>query len=103
MALASTDGSATSGTLLFSPSTTELVVVADGLTTPPEGQEYRCWLLVDGARQDVGKMFFADDLAYWVGDTPAVATISDGATFGVSLTSVDSPSLDADPVIVGAL
>ena len=103
VALASTDGSATSGTLLFSPSTTELVVVADGLATPPEGQEYRCWLLVDGERQDVGKMFFADTLAYWVGDTPAVATISDGATFGVSLTSVERPSLDADPVIVGAL
>jgi hypothetical protein len=103
VALASTDGSATSGTLLFSPSTTELVVVADGLTTPPEGQEYRCWLLVDGERQDVGKMFFADDLAFWVGDTPAVATISDGATFGVSLTSVESPSLDADPIIVGEL
>ena len=103
VALASTDGSATSGTLLFSPSTTELVVVADGLTTPPEGQEYRCWLLVDGERQDVGKMFFADDLAFWVGDTPAVATINDGATFGVSLTSVESPSLDADPIIVGEL
>ena len=48
-------------------------------------------------------MFFADDLAFWVGDTPAVATISDGATFGVSLTSVESPSLDADPIIVGEL
>jgi hypothetical protein len=103
VALASTDGSATTGTLLFSPSTTDLVVVADGLTLPPEGQEYRCWLLVDGERQDVGKMFFADELAFWVGDTPAVATIDDGATFGVSLTSVDSPSLDADPIIVGEL
>jgi hypothetical protein len=103
VALASTDGSDTSGTLLFSPSTTELVVVADGLTTPPDGQEYRCWLLVDGERQDVGKMFFADDLAFWVGDTPEVATISDGATFGVSLTSVERPSLDADPIIVGEL
>jgi len=103
VALASTDGSATSGTLLFSPSTTELVVVADGLTTPPDGQEYRCWLLLEGERQDVGKMFFADELAFWVGDTPAVATIGDDATFGVSLTSVDSPSLDADPVLVGEL
>jgi hypothetical protein len=103
VSLASTDGSATSGSLLFSPSTTELVVVADGLTEPPAGQEYRCWLLLDGTRQDVGRMFFADDLAYWVGDTPAVATIEDGTTFGVSLTQVDAPSLDADPVIVGEL
>ena len=103
VALASTDGSATSGSLLFSPSTTELVVVADGLTQPPDGQEYRCWLLVDGVRQDVGRMFFADELAFWVGETPEVATVPAGTTFGVSLTEVDDPSLDADPVIVGEL
>lgn len=103
VALASTDGSATSGSLLFSPSTTELVVVADGLARPPDGQEYRCWLDLDGTRQDVGRMFFADDLAFWVGDTPAVSSIGDGATFGVSLTDVDAPVLDADPVIVGEL
>jgi hypothetical protein len=101
VALAATDGSDTSGSLLFSPSTTELVVVADGLTEPPDGQEYRCWLLIDGQRQDVGRMFFADDLAFWVGETPEVATVEPGATFGVSLTEVDDPSLDADPVIVG--
>jgi hypothetical protein len=103
VSLASTDGSPIYGSLLFSPSTTELVVVADGLSKPAEGQEYRCWLLVDGTRTDVGKMFFADDLAFWAGDTPEVAMISDGTTFGVSLTEVDAPSLDADPVIVGQL
>ncbi|MEZ0239532.1 MAG: anti-sigma factor [Chloroflexota bacterium] len=103
VSLASTDGSPIYGSLLFSPSTTELVVVADGLSLPPEGQEYRCWLLVDGTRTDVGKMFFADDLAFWAGDTPEVASVSDGTTFGVSLTEVDAPSLDGDPIIVGQL
>jgi Anti-sigma-K factor rskA len=103
VALASTDGSETTGSLLFSPSTTELVVVADGLAQPPAGQEYRCWLLLDGARRDVGRMFFADELAFWAGDTPEVATVGEGTTFGVSLTQVDTPSLDADPVIVGEL
>ena len=103
VALASTDGSPTYGSLLFSPTTTELVVIADGLTEPPSGQEYRCWLLLEGTRQDVGRMFFADDLAFWVGDTPAVASIAEGTTFGVSLTEVGAPSLDADPVIVGEL
>jgi hypothetical protein len=103
VALASTDGSSTAGSLLFSPSTTELVVVADGLDQPPEGQEYRCWLLLDGTRRDVGRMFFADELAFWVGDTPEVATVEPGTTFGVSLTQVDAPSLDGDPVIVGEL
>ena len=68
------------------PSTTELVVVADGLTEPPDGPGVPLLAARRRDAQDVGKMFFADDLAFWVGDTPAVATISDGTTFGVSLT-----------------
>jgi hypothetical protein len=48
-------------------------------------------------------MFFADDLAYWVGDTPEVISAGPGTTFGVSLTDIGGSSLDADPVIVGQL
>lgn len=101
VALTAVDGSATAGSLLYSPATTRLVVVATGLTPPPAGREFRCWVLVDGARQPVGRMFFAGDLAFWVGDTPAVATLGDGVTFGVSLAEVGGSSLDAEPVIVG--
>lgn len=101
--LTPTGGSATSGTLLFSPSTTRLVVVAEELQTPPDGKEYRCWMEIDGRREDVGRMFFAGNLAFWVGDTPAVSDAPDGTAFGVSLTDVASPSLDADPVILGTL
>jgi hypothetical protein len=103
VSLASTDGGSTTGTLLFSPETSKLVVVASDLALPPSGKEYRCWVVVDGQRRNVGKMFFADELAYWVGDTPEVSTIPDGTTFGVSLTDVGRTSLDADPVIVGEL
>ncbi len=103
VALTATDGGPTAGSLLFSPSTTMLVVVADGLTRPPDGREYRCWMEVDGQRTSVGKMFFADDLAYWVGDTPEVTGAGPGTTFGVSLTDIGGPSLEADPVIVGQL
>jgi hypothetical protein len=103
VSLWATDGGATSGSLLFSPSTTQLVVVADGLARPTEGREYRCWVEVAGERSPVGKMFFADDLAYWVGDTPAVSAVGPGTTFGVSLADVGGPSLEADPVIVGQL
>jgi hypothetical protein len=95
------DDSLAGGTLLFSPGTTQLVVVATGLTEPEAGKEYRCWVVVDGERQAVGKMFFSNKLAYWVGDTPAVATLDRGATFGVSLADVDGTSLDAPPVIAG--
>lgn len=101
--LSPTGSSATSGTLLFSPSTTRLVVVAQELQAPPNGKEYRCWMEVDGRREDVGRMFFAGDLAFWVGETPAVTDAPDGTAFGVSLTDVASPTLDADPVILGKL
>ena len=91
------------GTLLFSPSTSKLLVVAYDLTKPPSGQEYRCWVEIDGQRHNVGKMFFAGELAFWVGQTPEAATFPAGATFGVSPTAVGSPSLEADPVITGQL
>jgi hypothetical protein len=101
--LAATGGTPTSGTLLFSPSTTKLVVVANELQSPPVGKEYRCWVEVDGRREDVGRMFFAGDLAFWVGDTPQVSDLPDGSAFGVSLTDVASPTLEAEPVILGQL
>lgn len=101
--LAATGAADTSGTLLYSPSTTKLVVVATRLESPPSGKEYRCWVEVDGRREDVGKMFFAGGLAFWVGDTPAVSDLPDGTPFGVSLADVASPSLEADPVIRGEL
>ncbi len=99
--LASPAGAATSGTLLYSPSTTELVVVADGLTEPASGMEYRCWVDIDGARQGIGKMFFGGGLAYWVGPSPAVAGLDGGATFGVSLVSADGGTVAPDPVLTG--
>lgn len=101
--LVSTSGGSTAGTLLFSPSTTELTVTATDLEEPPSGKEWRCWVEVDGQRRDVGKMFYAEDLAFWVGKTPAVSDLPDGTMFGVSLTDVGGTSLDADPVISGEL
>jgi hypothetical protein len=75
------------GTLVFSPSTSELVVVATGLTPPPAGQEYRVERADD--RERVGLMFFSDGLAYWVGPVPAVEGLSGEARFGVSLVTLD--------------
>jgi hypothetical protein len=101
--LASTAGGNTTGTLLFSPSTSRLVVVAYDLVQPPSGQEYRCWVEIDGQRHDVGRMFFADELAFWVGETPEVSDLPSGTVFGVSATSIGSASLEAEPVIRGQL
>jgi hypothetical protein len=102
VALAASDAD-TSGSLLFSPTTTKLVVVVTGLDRPPAGKEYRCWVDVAGKRENVGRMFFAEDLAFWVGDTPAVSDVGPGTTFGVSLAELDSSTIDAPPVLVGEL
>jgi negative regulator of sigma E activity len=92
-----------SGSLVFSPASAELVVVATGLTVPPAGLEYRCWVEVDGTRHGVGKMFFGGQLAYWVGPAPAVSGVSSGATFGVSLVDASGPAVSTDPVLLGRL
>ena len=91
---------AVSGSLVFSPSTSELVVVATGLTPPPDGQEYRCWVEQEGDREGVGKMFFSADLAYWIGPAPAVVGLLGDASFGVTLVTLDG-SADGQDVLVG--
>ena len=91
------------GGLTYSPSTSELVVVASGLTQPAAGLEYRCWVEVDGKREKVGKMFFNQDLAFWVGPSPAISGLSNGATFGVSLVDAAGSSVDTAPVLLGEL
>lgn len=101
VALAGASGLA--GDLVYSPTTAELVVVATGLAQPPAGQEYRCWVEQGGVRQRVGKMFFSDDLAYWIGPAPAVQGVVGDAMFGVSLADVNGSAVDADPVLDGSL
>ena len=91
------------GNLVFSPSTEQLAVVATGLQPPPAGYEYRCWVSINGSRERVGKMFFGEDLAYWVGSVPAVSGLSSGATFGVSLVGASGTTIDTDPVLLGHL
>ncbi len=92
---------ATTADLVFSPSSTELVVVAQSLTPAPAGHEYRCWVEVDGHRRPIGKMFFGGRLAYWVGDVPVVSGLPAGARFGVSLVDLSSNAEPGDPVLVG--
>jgi hypothetical protein len=91
------------GDLIYSPSTIELVVLADGLTPPLSGQEYRCWVEINGRREPVGKMFFSAHLAYWTGPAPELKGVSDGATFGVSLVDASGNPVDSAPVLVGQL
>jgi hypothetical protein len=96
-------GSASNGTLLFSPTTTDLVVVASGLPAAPTGQEYRCWVLLNGTRQDVGRMDLGAGLAYWVGPVPGLVQLPVGTPFGVSLATINGSISPGDPVISGSV
>jgi len=90
-----------SGSVLLSPSSTELVVVVTGLTQPPAGQEFSCWIDAGAGRVRVGKMYFGGGLAYWVGTSAAIAGLDGPATFGVSLVPAGASVTDAAPVLVG--
>jgi hypothetical protein len=98
--LASATGTTATGSLVFSPTSTELVVVAENLTPAAAGHEYRCWVEVGGKRTSIGKMFFGGDLAYWVGDVKPVAGLPTDARFGVSLVDLGSPEVPGEAVLV---
>jgi hypothetical protein len=87
------------GTLAFSPSTRELVVVTTGLHRPEAG-EYRCWVEANGQRTQLGKMYFIGGIAAWEGMSDAVAAVPAGARFGISFVSTGG---DAQPVLTGTL
>jgi len=101
VALAPAAGGGPTGTLIFSPSSTDVVVVATGLTPPAAGQEYRCWVETGGSRQRVGRMFLGADLFYWVGRASSLTGLGPGSTFGISLVPVTGESVDGAPVLVG--
>jgi hypothetical protein len=86
------------GSLIFSGSKQEVVVIADGLSDPGPNQQYACWVEVNGQRQRLGRMYVSDDLGYWVGDSPALAYVPPGSTFGVNL--VDASGSGANQAVM---
>jgi anti-sigma-K factor RskA len=101
VALVSTSGDADlSGTITYAPGTDRLVVLAQGLEEPPAGTEYRCWVESGGQRVPIGQMFFAGDVAFWVGQVPDIGEVGEDVTFGVSPSPADDPkNVSADPVL----
>jgi hypothetical protein len=98
-----TAGAGVNGTLAFSPSSKELVVLAQGLAEPAAGMQYRCWVEIDGGRRRIGQMFFGGDVAYWVGPVEEIAGVGPGTRFGVSLVPAEGDSVSTDPVLEGTL
>ena len=76
------------------------MVVANGMTDPAAGQEYRCWVEIDGTRQRLGRMNMSGDLAYWAGAVEVLANIPPGSVFGVSLADVSNPAGGASPAVL---
>ncbi len=99
--LAGAPGEAARGTIVFAPTTLDLVVVVSDLAEPPPGQEYRCWVDVASGREPVGRMFFGGGLAYWVGPVDALAEVTPGTLFGISLVDANGSSLSDGPVLTG--
>jgi hypothetical protein len=98
-----TAGAGVNGTLAFSPSSKELVVLAQGLVEPAAGMQYRCWVEIDGGRRRIGQMFFGGDVAYWVGPVEEITGVGPGTRFGVSLVPAEGDSVSTDPVLEGTL
>lgn len=91
------------GAVVFSAAGKEIVISASGLTEPTGGAELTCWMLApEGLRYRVGRMAFADGLAYWVGRSDELADAGPGTTFGVSLVGPDGKPIDRD-VLVGTV
>lgn len=84
VALAGT-GSDVAGSLVFSPSTGDLVVLATGLAAPADGRTYGCWLEEGGSYRWIGRMRFGGELAVWAGPVEGLDALGSDAVFRVSL------------------
>jgi hypothetical protein len=69
LALSGPDG-ARGGTVLYSPSSEQLVVWGRGLDETAPGERYDCYVIHGDQTIPVGYMRQAGDLAYWVGSAP---------------------------------
>ena len=102
--MASPSGTAT-GLVLIAPHDYRTAVVAAGLPEAPVGQEYACYVVIDGARVLVGRMSERGDVYAWTGTVGAFAgvTRSSIGEYGVVLVPAGSESVDGTPVLSGSL
>ena len=100
VALESPTGESTSGTLIYSPSTTSWSSSRPGWWSRPRAWSTGAGSMTGPVVERIGRMFFGGGLAYWIGPSPAVAGSTD-ATFGVSLVDASGAISGPDPVLVG--
>jgi hypothetical protein len=102
--MASPSGAAT-GLVLIAPGDYRTAVVAAGLPEAPVGQEYACYVVIDGARVLVGRMAERGDIHAWTGTVDAFAGVAGSSIgeYGVVLVPVGSESVDGTPILSGSL
>jgi hypothetical protein len=85
VALAPVNGGEAAGSVLYSPASGELAMVATGLAPAPAGSTYACWVESGGTRRRIGMMYEEGGTGTWAGGVDGLAALPPGATFGVSL------------------
>ena len=102
--MASPSGAAT-GLVLIAPRDYRTAVVAAGLPEAPVGQEYACYVVIDGARVLVGRMAERGDIHAWTGTVDAFAGVAGSSIgeYGVVLVPAGSESVDGTPILSGSL
>ncbi len=99
---ATPDAPGAAGTITLSASDGELVALATDLPVLAGGQEYGCWVEVDGHRLRLGRMYWAGGVWSWAGPVSGLTEVPAGSVFGVSMGPAGGGS-DATPMLAGAL
>ncbi len=103
VALATAEGRP-AGTLVFSPSSQELVMTATGLDAPAGDQVLACWIAgPDGQRTRIGEMRRDGDLAYWTGWAEELSRAGPGTSFGVTLVDGAGRPVGPGDVLTGTV
>ncbi len=100
--LAGAGDSSLSGTVLYSADRGELVVVANDLSAPPAGQEYRCWMDDGSGRRAIGKLYVAGAVATWGGELDWLPSAGADLVFGISLVDASSSEASGEVVLEGS-
>jgi hypothetical protein len=99
VALAPVDGGGAAGSVVYSPTSGELAMVATGLAPAPAGSTYACWVESGGTRRRIGVLYEEGGSGAWAGGVDGLAALPAGATFGVSLVTDDGAGT---PVLQGS-
>jgi hypothetical protein len=93
-----------SGIAVISPASYRGAVVASGLPEAGAGDEYVCYVVIDGQRRLVGRMADAGSSYAWTGEIGTYAGVKPGSVteYGVLLVPVGSAAVDGTPVISGS-